>query len=83
VYLGNSGFTCEHLGYTPMEVLEGARPNRHLFSEQIAEARKDRVLKNQIFNECELVCYSQSILSAEGGNPDKSGQAMCPIVKNS
>jgi hypothetical protein len=39
------------------------------------------VLKNQVFNDCQLICYSQSGLSAEGGNPDKSGQAMRPIVK--
>jgi hypothetical protein len=40
------------------------------------------VLKNQIFNECPLVCYCRPGLSAEGGNPDKSGQAMRPIVKS-
>jgi transposase InsO family protein len=81
-YYNHQRFPCEHLGYTPMEVLEGTRPNRHLFSEQIAEARKYRVLKNQVFNECQLVYYSQSGLSAEGGNPDKSGQAMRLIVKS-
>jgi transposase InsO family protein len=49
-YYNHERFPCEHFGYSPMEVLEGAKPNRYLFSQQIGEARKDRVLKNQAFN---------------------------------
>jgi hypothetical protein len=80
-YYNYERFPCEHFGFTPMEVLEGAKPNRFMFTQQIAEARKDRVLKNQVFNECQLLCYAESAFSAEDGNPDKSGQAMRSIVK--
>jgi hypothetical protein len=36
--------------------LQGEKPNKFRFTAQIIKAGKDRLLKNQAFNDCPLVC---------------------------
>ena len=56
IYYNYKRFPCEHFGLTPMEVLEGEEPCRSRFKEQIVEARKVRILKNQEFTQCPVLC---------------------------
>ncbi|MDG2194270.1 MAG: hypothetical protein P8K77_05355 [Polaribacter sp.] len=42
-------------GLTTMEVVNGKVPDKNFFKSQIAEAKLDRVIKNQAFNECAFI----------------------------
>jgi len=43
----NNRYHSALYGYTPSEVLNGSVPDKHKFSAQIAQARKERILKNK------------------------------------
>jgi hypothetical protein len=55
-YYNNQRFPCEHHGLTPKEVLEGEKPDKFRFKEQIINRKKERLEENKIFNGCPLVC---------------------------
>ncbi|MBI2967021.1 MAG: DDE-type integrase/transposase/recombinase [Bacteroidetes bacterium] len=50
----NNRYHSALYGYTPSEVLNGAVPDKHKFSLMIAQARKERILKNkeQLCEQC-------------------------------
>lgn len=47
-------YPVELFGYTPAQVLNGAIPDRRLFTEKIKEAGKKRIISNQNFNKCPI-----------------------------
>lgn len=51
-YYNFERYPTEHFGLTPIEVLEGEKPHRNRFSEQIVDERKIRIEKNRVFNKC-------------------------------
>jgi hypothetical protein len=55
-YFNHERYPSEHFGLTPYEVLEGEKPNKFRFREQIKNRQKERVLENRAFNGCPLVC---------------------------
>ncbi len=54
-YYNNKRYPTELYGLTPLEVVNGKIPNKHFYKEQIQQARKDRVVVNQNFNNCPVV----------------------------
>ncbi len=52
-------YPTELYGLTPQEVIEGKSPNKYLYREQIQQARKDRISKNQQFNDCPIHLVSK------------------------
>ncbi|MBI2968376.1 MAG: transposase [Bacteroidetes bacterium] len=50
----NNRYHSALYGYTPSEVLNGSVPDKYKFSAQIAQARKERILKNkeQLCEQC-------------------------------
>jgi hypothetical protein len=44
-------------GFTPNEVLAGARPDKHYFKSQITSGKKQRLTENQDFP-CKMVCQT-------------------------
>jgi ACT domain-containing protein len=52
IYYNFERYPTEHFGLTPIEVLEGQKPHRNRFSERIMDARKKRIEKNRVFNNC-------------------------------
>jgi len=55
-YYNNERFPFEHVGLTPIEVLEGQKPFRGRFTLQVQEARDKRLEANRNFNACPLTC---------------------------
>lgn len=51
-YYNHHRFPNDLFGLTPFEVINGKTPDKDFFKNQIAEAKLDRVIKNQSFNEC-------------------------------
>lgn len=54
-YYNESRFPTELYGLTPQDVINGKTPNKYLYSEAIKQARKERVLVNQNFNNCPIL----------------------------
>ena len=55
-YYNHEHYPYEHFGLTPYDVLEGEKPNKFRFREQIKKRQKERILENRAFNGCPLVC---------------------------
>ena len=51
-YYNHERYPTELYGYTPMEVIQGKVPDKHLFKDQIKKASKERIKQNQAFNLC-------------------------------
>lgn len=51
-YYNNQRYPTELYGYTPLEVMKGAKPDKHRFKDQIIEARLQRIKTNQQFDDC-------------------------------
>ncbi|QTE21239.1 hypothetical protein [Polaribacter cellanae] len=51
-YYNHHRFPNGLFGLTPFEVINGKTPDKDFFKNQITEAKLDRVIKNQSFNEC-------------------------------
>lgn len=47
-------YPTELYGLTPLEVIHDNIPDKHLYREQIQQARKDRISVNQQFNDCPI-----------------------------
>jgi len=59
-YYNHHRYPTDLFGLTPFEVVNGKIPDKNHFKEKIQEARKNRVIINQQFNDCKiaLVCNS-------------------------
>src|SRR5690554_323787 len=55
-YYNNNRFPFEFYGLTPMEVLNGEKPDKTKYRKQIQNEQKDRLQENREFNGCPLVC---------------------------
>lgn len=55
-YYNENRFPFEFYGLTPYEVLNGQKPNKGKFREEIQHAQKKRIEVNRKFNACPLVC---------------------------
>ncbi|MCH2229648.1 MAG: hypothetical protein MK105_04825 [Crocinitomicaceae bacterium] len=55
-YHNHERYPYEHFGLTPYDVLEGEKPNKFRFREQIKNRQKERILENRAFNGCPLAC---------------------------
>lgn len=53
-YYNESRYPTELYGLTPQKVIDGQIPDKYFFSEVIKQARKERVLVNQNFNNCPI-----------------------------
>lgn len=51
-YYNYERYPTELYGYTPMEIIKGKKPDKDRFKEQILEARQQRIIANQQFNNC-------------------------------
>ena len=51
-YYNHERYPTELYGYTTMEIINGKIPDKDRFATQILEARKNRVIANQQFNDC-------------------------------
>jgi len=56
-YYNDYRFPFEFYGLTPMEVLNGEKPDKTKYREQIQNAQKERLKEKREFNGCPLVCY--------------------------
>jgi transposase InsO family protein len=59
-YYNHHRYPTDLFGLTPFEVVKGKTPDKNHFKEKIQEARKNRILVNQQFNDCKItrVCNS-------------------------
>lgn len=55
-YYNHSRFPSDFYGLTPIEVLNGERPDKTKFRERIKQGWKERVKENRAYNECPLIC---------------------------
>lgn len=55
-YYNHSRFPSDFYGLTPMEVLNGEKPDKTKFTERVKQGQKERIVENQEFNKCPLVC---------------------------
>ncbi|WP_339883497.1 hypothetical protein [Polaribacter vadi] len=53
-YYNHHRYPTDLFGLTPLEVVNGKIPDKNYFKEKIQEARKNRVLVNQQFNDCKI-----------------------------
>lgn len=51
-YYNHHRFPNNLFGLTPFEVINGKIPDKDFFKNQISEAKLERVITNQSFNEC-------------------------------
>jgi hypothetical protein len=56
LYFNYHRYPTDLFGYTPIEVLNGKIPDKHLFKESIREANIARYEKNRGFNQCKILC---------------------------
>lgn len=54
-YYNHTRYPNDLLGLTPMEVIEGSKPDKNRYKEQINEAKLLRIQKNKTFNQCVLI----------------------------
>lgn len=54
-YYNYQRYPTELYGYTTMEIIQGKIPDKHRFTAQILEARQQRIITNQQFNDCNAV----------------------------
>ncbi|WP_028891549.1 hypothetical protein [Tenacibaculum sp. 47A_GOM-205m] len=59
-YYNHERYPTELYGYTTMEIIQGKIPDKDRFKEQILEARKNRIITNQQFNDCSSVMSCKS-----------------------
>jgi transposase InsO family protein len=53
-YYNHHRYPTDLFGLTPLEVVSGKIPDKNHFKEKIQEARKNRILVNQQFNDCKI-----------------------------
>ena len=53
-YYNHHRYPTDLFGLTPIEVVNGKIPDKNHFKEKIQEARKNRVIVNQQFNDCKI-----------------------------
>lgn len=51
-YYNYERYPTDLFGLTPMEVINGKIPDKDYFKNQIAEAKLNRTVTNQAFNDC-------------------------------
>jgi ACT domain-containing protein len=55
-YYNNERYPSDFHGLTPTEVLQGQKPDKTMFREQIKTRKKERLEENRNFNNCPLIC---------------------------
>lgn len=53
-YYNYQRYPTELYGYHPMQIIEGYKPDKHRFKDQIIEARLQRIKTNQQFDDCPI-----------------------------
>ena len=59
-YYNHHRYPTDLFGLTPLEVVNGKIPDKNHFKEKIQEARKNRVIINQQFNDCKIALACNS-----------------------
>lgn len=53
-YYNYQRYPTELYGYHPMQIIDGLKPDKHRFKDQMIQARIERVKTNQEFNDCPI-----------------------------